>query len=93
MLGMHIEFDLQSDKVSVFFCPIDVSKEDLDFLPTNMRSKAQSFLKSIPHSFEISFDISDYYRKYVPDLLFLLKASIEIAFSATIELEKICHIV
>lgn len=88
MLGIHIGFDLLGDKATVVFNPINVSKDNLDFLPTNMRVKAQTFLKSIPHTFEINFDISNYYRKYVPDLLFLLKASVEIAFSATIELEK-----
>ncbi len=88
VIGMHIEFDLQHDKANVTFNSVDVSEEELDFLPPKMRNKAKSFLKSIPHTYELSYNISDYYRRYVPDLTFLLKASVEIAISASMEQEK-----
>lgn len=88
MLGMHIEFDLQNDNASVKFSPVDVSEEQLDFLPPKMRHDAKVFLNTIPRTYELSYNISDYYRRYVPDLMFLLKASVEIAISASMELEK-----
>lgn len=88
MLGMHIEFDLQNDKAKVQFSSVKTSEEELDFLPKDMRESTIEFLGSIDRCYEVSFDISDYYRKYVPDLIFLLKASVEIALSATIELER-----
>lgn len=88
MLGMHIEFDLQNDNAIVSFSPVNVSDEELDFLPSRMRKKAKVFLSSISHTYELSYHISDYYRRYVPDLLFLLIASVEIAISASMELEK-----
>lgn len=88
MIGMHIEFDLQNDKAKVQFNPVSATEDQLDFLPEEMRKSAIDFLGSISRQYEFSYDISDYYRKYVPDLIFLLKASVEIALSASMELEK-----
>ena len=88
MLGMHIEFDLQNDLARVQFSSVSVSEDQLDFLPPKMRKSAREYLGSISHSYEFSFDISDYYRRFVPDLIYLLKASVEIAFSSSMELEK-----
>ncbi len=88
MLGLHIEFDLQKDKAIVTFNSVNVSEDQLDFISPQKRNKAQQFLSSIPHTYELSFNISNYYRRFVPELLYLLKASVEIAISATLELEK-----
>lgn len=88
MLGMHIEFDLQNDKANVRFCSVETTEDQLDFLPPKMRKGTMEYLRSISRSYELSFDISDYYRRFVPDFIFLLKASVEIALSASMELDK-----
>lgn len=88
MLGLHIEFDLQNDKANVQLDPVKTTEDQLDFLPPKMRKSTIEFLGSMARSYSLSFDISDYYRRFVPDLIFLLKACVEIALSATMEPEK-----
>jgi hypothetical protein len=79
---------LQTDKAKVQFNSVRTTEEQLDFLPKDLRMGAIDYLQSIPRQYEISFDISDYYRRFLPDLIFLLKASVEIALSASMEIEK-----
>lgn len=88
MIGLHIVFDLQNNNATVSFKPVEVKEQDLTYLPIKKRGAAVKFLKAIPHEYEVSYSISDYYRRSFLDLLYLLQASVEIALSATMEPEK-----
>lgn len=88
VVGLHIEYDLYRDSACVTFSPVDVQTNQLVFLPAKKRSGAKKFLSSIPHSYEFKFRISDFCRNYLPDFIFLLEASVEIAISAAMEFEK-----
>ena len=87
-IGVHIEFDLQMDIAKVLFNPVDVSETQLDYLPPRRRNEAKQFLESIPRSYEFRYHISDYYRNYLSDFIYLLIASVEIAISASMEFDK-----
>lgn len=87
-IGVHIDFDLQKDLSIVTFKPVIVSETQLEYLPHKRRNEAKQFLESIPHSYEFRYHISDYYRNYLSDFIYLLIASVEIAISASMEFEK-----
>lgn len=88
MIGVHIEFDLQKDIAKVLFNQVNVSENQLDFLPPRRRNVAKLFLGSIPHAYEFKYHISDFYRNYLSDFLYLLIASVEISISASMEFDK-----
>jgi hypothetical protein len=53
-----------------------------------MRKGAKTFLSSIDQTYEFKYRISDFCRNYLPDFIYLLEASVEIAISAALEFEK-----
>ena len=86
--GIHTEFDLQKDSALISFKPTSLSDEQLEFFHPKKRSDVKSFLESIGQEYTLTFNISDYYRRFAPDLIYALIASLEIAISATMECEK-----
>lgn len=88
-IGLQAKFDLQTDLATLIFYPnIDPKEEDLFFLPPEKRNSGIEFLKSISKEFIFEYSISDYWRRFVPDLLRALSSTIEIALSATMNYEK-----
>ena len=53
-----------------------------------MRESATSFLSTISKTYELKYNISDYFRYFAPELISALTASVEIAISACMEFEK-----
>lgn len=88
LFGIHIEFDLQKDSAIVTFRPVIVSSEQIEYLPPKMRESATSFLSTISKTYELKYNISDYFRYFAPELISALTASVEIAISACMEFEK-----
>lgn len=86
--GIHIEYNLQEDIATIKFSPEYLKEEQMEYLPSKRKDAIRDFLESIPHEYIITFNISDYFRRFSPDLLFALSASVEIAISATMEFEK-----
>ena len=87
-LGINLEYDLQKDFATIKFTPTYLSEDQLEYFPPIKRKNVKAFLESIPHEYVLTYKISDYYRRFTPDLIFTLIASLEIAISATMEYEK-----
>lgn len=86
--GINLEYDLQNNLATIKFIPTKLSEDQLEIFLPKKRENVKSFLESIPHEYVLTYKISDYYRRFAPDLIFMLMASSEIAISATMEYEK-----
>lgn len=86
--GIHIEYNLQEDTAKVRFMPVCLSDDQIQYFHPKKRDSIKEFLANISREYVLSFSISEYYRRFAPDLLFALTASVEIAISATMEFEK-----
>lgn len=86
--GIHAEFNLLEDTATIRIVPVHLTEEQLEYFPQKRKESIKEFLESIPHEYALKYNISEYYRRFAPDLLFALTASIEIALSATMEYEK-----
>lgn len=87
-MGVDIVFDLQKDHATITFKPVNPSANQLEWFPQNRRESVRSFLSSISRTYVFEYEISDYYRRFSPTLIFSLIASVEIAISAAMEYEK-----
>lgn len=88
-LGFQAKFDLQSNTAYGKFYPIlNITEKNLYFIHPRNRKKALNFLKSISKEYVFEYKITNYWKKYTPDLLGALLDTVEIAISATMEFEK-----
>lgn len=87
-IGFKAEFDLQNDKSVITFSPVKPLEEDLSFIPSKSRTDAKDFLSSLSDMHSYSYDISDYFRRFSPDLINALTATVEIAISASMEFDR-----
>lgn len=86
--GINLEYDLQNNLATIKFIPTKWSEDLLNYIPEGKKENVKYFLESISQEYVLTYKISDYYRRFAPDLIFLLMASSEIAISATVEYEK-----
>ena len=86
--GIHIEFDLQNDSAVVTFRPVNVSAEGIEYPSSKRRFRGESFLNTIDKTYELKYNISDYFPRFAPELISALTASVEIAISACMDIEK-----
>ena len=86
--GIHIEFDLQMDSAIITFHPVTIFSDQINYLPDKIRNNAKEFLSTISQTYELKYNISDYFRSFAPELIFALTASVEIAINSCMEFEK-----
>ena len=87
-IGFKAEFDLQNDKSTVTFSPVEHPEEKLGSMQKSKRDEAIDFLSSLSRTYTFTYNISDYFRRFIPDLKYILTATVEIAISASMDLEK-----
>ena len=86
--GVTASFDLQNDMAQIIFEPITI--EQIQRGPFNPRKKDEviEFCNKNTEPVSISFNISDYYRMFAPDLISALTSSVEVALNATLDIAR-----
>lgn len=87
-IGISIIFDLFNNKATITFRPVLMPEDEWEYTNFKKQPETKSFLENIKKEYSLTYCISDYYRRFSPDLLYALLSSTEIAISATMECEK-----
>lgn len=85
--GITASFDLQNDIAKVEFNPITLHQKDVKTSSLKRKDNI-TFSNKLKKPISFSFNISDYYPMFAPNLISALTSSLEVAINATLNVKS-----